>query len=126
MASPKKQRVRFLLKRRGQFGCKVTDVTGHCAMQAGPLVLQYTVEIECYHLDNRRFVYAQEDIDKLFLELTERAGIDFSCEAIASECALELRSRVIMELDTPDIRVSVEISPPPYVGSATASIGEAK
>lgn len=121
-----KQKVRFLLKRRGQFGCNIAATDGHCAMATGLMVLQYTAEIECYHLDGRRFVYAQEDIDKLFLELTTRIGVGMSCEAIAEECARELRGRVGLALDTSKIRVSVEISPPPYVGSATASIGEAK
>lgn len=124
MAS-KQQKIRFLLRRHGQFGCTVSDTPGHCAQQVGPLVLKYTVMVECYHLDERQFVYAQEDLDTYFLAYSKEP-LHLSCEALAAFCAKELREKVIASLGTEHVRVSVEISPPPYVGSAMASIGEAK
>jgi hypothetical protein len=118
-AVPQEIQIDYTLRRRGSFQVHVSG-PNHCSATPGKNILNYNVTIECKHTDDRGFVFAQEDLQSYFDKITET---QLSCEALAAEAAIALHKRISRVLKTKRIRVAVEISPPPYVGSATAAFG---
>jgi hypothetical protein len=108
--------VKLTLKREGQFHLEVYG-NNHCSPQDGGNIMRFKVAIECYATDDRGFVYAQEALQEYFDDLGDT---DLSCENLAAQCARELHEEITESLHDDNLRVTVELSPPPYAGSIEA------
>lgn len=118
----KAQPVQFNLHRHGEFSVEVFGAN-HCSLKPGKNILKYNLTISCIHLDDRGFVFVQEDLSSFFDGIED---VTLSCEQLALRSALEIRKMVCENLKTENVRVSVRISPPPYMGAAEAVVGELK
>ncbi len=114
-----KHEIYYILRRRGEFGILVRG-DAHCSTKPSKAILKYSVIVECYKTDNRGFVYSQEDLAQFF-EWTDQTSL--SCESLAADLAQAIYGRIAQNIRSKRLRVTVGISPPPYVGSASAMIG---
>lgn len=117
-----KNDVTFELRREGTIDVILTGgPDGRCSIQNKLTTLKYECLIETTELSDRGFVYAQEDLAAAFIK--ECGQVQMSCEVLAAQMAKVIRVGVRKEVDYEGVRVTVKISPPPYVGSATAITG---
>jgi len=114
--------MRYILRRKGAFHVLINGLA-HCSKEQRETILQYNLTIECNKLDKQKFVFEQDDLGKFFEDI---GTTSLSCEALAGVCASTLQGQVSEAIGSVFVRVTVEISPPPYVGSATAVIGRTK
>ncbi len=117
-----KEGVQFQLRREGTIDVILTGgPEGRCSVQNKLTSLRYECHIETKDISDRGFVYAQEDIASAFMK--ECGQVHMSCEVLAAQMAKVIHKGVTKEIDYAGNRVTVKISPPPYVGSASATVG---
>lgn len=109
----------FVLRREGSFHCQFTG-NKHCGTE-NALIVKFAAQITCRSTLNKRgFVIDQDDLSAYFKKIQKTT---LSCEELAEHTARQLWDRVSGD-GLRVQRIAIQISPPPYVGSAEAILQE--